>query len=106
MKLRNTLILLIVAVGLFAYIWFVDKKRQTTREAMEHGRDVVQLDRDKINAISIQNPEGRIELRKSDANVWQLDAPVKDRADSMAVTQLLTSIEMLKHDAVIGEDGK
>src|SRR4030095_9746573 len=47
-----------------------------------------------------------IELRKSDTNVWQLDAPVKDRADSMAVTQLLTSIEMLKHDAVIGEDGK
>jgi hypothetical protein len=96
MKLRNTLILLIVAVGLFAYIWFVDKNRQTTREAMEHGRDVVQLDRDKINAISIQNPEGRIELRKNGANVWQLDEPVKDRADSMAVTQLLTSIEMLK----------
>jgi hypothetical protein len=106
MKLRNTVILLVLAAGMFAYIWFVDKKRPTTRQAMEHGRQVVELDRDKINTISIQNPEGRIELRKSDANVWQLEAPVKDRADSMVITQLLTSAETLKHDAVIGEESK
>jgi hypothetical protein len=106
MKLRTTAILLVLVAGVFAYIWFVDKKKLTTREALERSQHVLQLDRDKVNAISIQNTETKIELRKNATNVWQLEAPVKDRADSMVVNQLLTSAETLRHDAVIGDDGK
>src|SRR5258705_5744409 len=90
MKLRTTAILLVLVAGVFAYIWFVDKKKLTTREALERSQHVLQLDRDKVNAISIQNTETKIELRKNAANVWQLEAPVKDRADSMVINQLLT----------------
>jgi hypothetical protein len=106
MKFRNTLFLLLLALLLASYIIFVDKHKPTTKEAMEQSRRVVEVDRDKINAVTIQNTDTRIELKKDANNTWQLEAPVKDRADSMTVDQLFTSIETLRHDAAIGADGK
>jgi hypothetical protein len=106
MKFRNTLFLLLVAVLLACYIFFIDKHRPTTKEAMENSHRVVEVDRDKINAVTIQNTDTKIELKKDGNNAWQLESPVKDRADSMAINQLFTSIETLRHDAAIGADGK
>ncbi|MDQ3623375.1 MAG: DUF4340 domain-containing protein, partial [Verrucomicrobiota bacterium] len=105
MKFRSTLILLLLAAGLFAYIWFVERNRPTTREAREQSQRVAKIDRDEFDAISIKSPEDKLELRKKD-NVWFLEEPVKDRADSMAINQLFTTVETLKHDAAIGADGK
>jgi hypothetical protein len=104
MKFRSTLLLLVLAVGIFAYIKFVETKQPTTRDTMRDGKKVVSLDRDKINAISIKSAGTEIELRKGDNNVWMLEKPVKDRADSMAINGLFTSAEYLKYDAVLGED--
>jgi hypothetical protein len=73
---------------------------------MENSHRVVEVDRDKINAVTIQNTDTKIELKKDANNAWQLESPVKDRADSMAINQLFTSIETLRHDAAIGADGK
>jgi hypothetical protein len=106
MKLKNTLILLLIAGAIFAFIYFFEQKQPTTREAQDRASRVVQLDRDEINAIMIKNAETKIELRKQENSQWMLQEPVKDRADSMAVAQLFTSAESLKHDAVIGEEGK
>lgn len=105
MKFRTTLILLVLAGALGAYLWFVEQHQQTTKEAQESSRQVVKVDRDKITGISIKNPEAKIELIKKD-NEWHLQEPLKDRADTMAISQLFTSLEMLKHDAIIRGDGK
>ncbi|MDB6152839.1 MAG: hypothetical protein JWL90_1292 [Chthoniobacteraceae bacterium] len=106
MKFRSTLILLILAVGLAAYIWLVESKRPTSREAQERNQLVARIDRDEVNAITIKNNENQIELRKKDNNVWYLESPVKDRADSMVLTQLFTTAELLRHDAVLGDGSK
>ncbi|HEX8312416.1 MAG TPA: DUF4340 domain-containing protein [Chthoniobacteraceae bacterium] len=105
MKLKNTLILLLLAAVIFAFIALYEKHQPTTQEARERAGRVVQMDRDEVKEISIKNAETKIELRKGENNVWTLNEPVKDRADSMAINQLFTTAESLKHDAVIG-DGK
>jgi len=106
MKARNTLILLLVAVGLYAYLRFYESKQLTTQEAEEQRGHVVQLDREKIDGITITNNETRIELQRRN-NQWDMDAPVKDRADDAAVTQLLTAVEMLhKETSIKPETGK
>ena len=105
MKFRTTLILLVLAGALGAYLWFVEQHQQTTKEAKDSSRQVVKVDRDKITAISIKNPEAKVELVKQ-GDDWHLQEPLKDRADSMAMSQLFTSLEMLKHDAVIEPDSK
>lgn len=111
MKFKNTFLLLLVAVAIGAYLWFVDRKIPTTKESQdnkdrvfvdEHNRV---LDRDKITAIAIKTPETKIDLKRDGAN-WRVEAPVKDRADSGAMSSLLTAIELLRSESTIDNDGK
>lgn len=94
MKPKNTLILFILALAIFAFLRFYESKQPTTREAGERRQHVLAFDRDKIDGISITNNEGKIELRRRGAQ-WQIETPVKDRADAAGVNQLLTDIETL-----------
>ena len=104
MKPRSTILLLLLAGGIFAYIKFVESKQPSTLDAQRDAKKVVSLDRDKINSIAIKNSEGVIELRKQDNDVWVLEKPVKDRASTMVISGLFTTAEFLNFDAVIGGD--
>ena len=104
MKARNTILLLLIAGGLYTYMRFYESKQLSTDEAQEQSIHVVQIvDRDKIDGITITNDEGKIELRKEN-NQWQMQEPVKDRADDGAVTQLLTSVDTLEKDTSLTPD--
>jgi hypothetical protein len=103
MKLKNTLILLVAAVAVYAFIYFFESKQPTSKEAAERSGRVVQFDRDKITGITIRNTDTKIQLQKRDGN-WYLDAPLTDRADSMAVNQLFTDAESLKTEESIPLD--
>lgn len=99
MKSRNTILLLILGVGLFAYIQFFHKKLLTTEQREQRKGKPVQLNRDKVDAITLRNGEGTFEFKKRDGN-WYLEAPVKDRAETMNITALFTSAESLNWGAV------
>ncbi|MEP6669476.1 MAG: DUF4340 domain-containing protein [Chthoniobacter sp.] len=103
MKLKNTLILFIAALAIYAFIHFYESKQPTSQEATDRAGRVVQFDRDKITGITIKNTETKIDLRKKDG-AWFIEAPVKDRADSMAVNQLFTTAESLKSEDSIPTD--
>jgi hypothetical protein len=105
MKPKNTLLLFIVALGIFAFIHFYESKLPTTREAEESKKHVVNFDRDAIDGILITNNENKIELRKSGTR-WELAAPLKDRADAAAIAQLFTSLETIDADSAFAADGK
>jgi hypothetical protein len=106
MKFRNTIFLLLLAGGLYCYLRFYESKQPTTEEAEELSTHVVpQLDTDSIDGITINNNETKIQLSKRD-NQWQMDAPVKDRADDAAVQQLLSTIDSLEKETTIKSDGK
>ncbi len=101
MKFRHTLILLLVAGALLAYVGLVERDRKTTKETAQASTQVVEFDRDKITSVTIKNPETKIEFAK-EGQYWRMQAdPIKDRADSMTLTQLFTTMETLRHDAVI-----
>jgi hypothetical protein len=104
MKPRNTVILLLIATGLYCYMRFYETKQLTTQEAEERNGHVVQMDQDKIDGITITNNETKIELRKQN-NQWEMDEPVKDRADDAAVNQLLTSVDSLQKETSLKPDG-
>lgn len=103
MKPRTTLLLLIVVAGLFAFIKFYNWP--TTKELEERKNRVLKIDRDKIDGVTITNNEAKIELRKRGGS-WFVDAPVKDRADSAAIEQLLGSVEFLNSEQTIPADEK
>src|SRR4051812_26062147 len=103
MKLKNTLILLLVAGAIYAFIYFFESKQPTTQEATAKAGRVVTFDRDKITGITIKNSDTKIDLHKKDG-AWYIDAPIKDRADSMAINQLFTTSENLKSESAIPTD--
>jgi hypothetical protein len=100
MKLKNTLILLLLAGAIYAFIHFYESNQPTTQQAAERAGRVVQFDRDKISKIAIKTNDTKMEFEKKDG-VWWMEKPVKDRADSMAINQLFTTAEALKSDESI-----
>lgn len=107
MKTRNTILLLLIAAGLFIYVRFYESNQPGTSDAEEQRRHVVTFERDDIDGITITNNEEKIELRRGGKDQpWRLDAPVKDRADASKLDQLLTSIETMQKQATIDEDPK
>ena len=105
MKLKNTLILLVLAGAIYAFIHFYESGLPGTREAAERRGRVVEFDRDKIAKIAIKTNDTKIEFEKKDG-IWFLEKPVKDRADSVAISQLFTTAESLKSDESIPTEKK
>jgi hypothetical protein len=100
MKARTTLILLVVVVAIGAYIKFYESKRPNTEEAARREKNVVNLNREKLDGIVIQNGDERIELKRS-GNKWRLEVPIKDQADSAAIDNLINEIENWRKAATI-----
>ena len=105
MKPKNTLILLILATGLFAFIRFYESKTPGTKEAADQAKRVFNLDLSAIDAISIISNENKIELHKKNSH-WEMVTPVQDRADPMAVGRLLNSIGSMDVDSSFFADAK
>jgi len=103
MKFKNTLLLLVVASAIFAFIYFWENKQPTTEESAKNAGRVVQFDRDKISAITVKNTDTQIDLRKEKNDSWVMDKPVKDYADTLAVSQLFTAAESLKSSDTVGD---
>ncbi|MEO6741233.1 MAG: DUF4340 domain-containing protein [Chthoniobacteraceae bacterium] len=100
MKTRNTIVMLVVLVGLFAYLKWWDPKFEGTDAKAEKKGKPVQIDRDSVTSVTIRNSEGSLQLTKAPDGNWLIETPVKDRADSLAISTLFTSLESLRMDAI------
>jgi len=96
----GAILLLSLGVGLFAYIRFVDSKKLSTEELLAQKGKVVDVDRSGADVVTIRNSEGSIQLKKNAEGNWLLESPVKDRADSLAIATLFTSLEGLRMEPV------
>jgi hypothetical protein len=104
MRLKNTIILLVLAGAAYFFLRYYESQKPTTEEAEEISGHVVQVDADKVDGVTITNNDTKIELRKRD-NEWQMDAPVKDRADGAVVATLLSTVESLEKETSLKADG-
>jgi hypothetical protein len=91
MNWKTTVVLAAIALGAFVYLRFFELKQPGTEEARRQAQNVVNFDRDKIDAIVILNGDEKIELRRSD-NRWRLETPIKDQADSSLIDNLLLDL--------------
>ena len=100
MKLRTTLILLLLVIGLGVWIKFFESRKPNTEEARRQAGNVLNFDREKLTGIVIQNGDDRIELHRR-AGKWNLTAPVQDQADRAAVDNLISDLESWHKVAVV-----
>jgi hypothetical protein len=102
--LRSTIALLVVLLGLGAYIYFVTWKQPPAGSEAAKERAFVSLDADKIDEIKVTSESGETTtVRKADA-MWEVTAPLMVKADEMQVSAIATNLSTLEITRVVDEN--
>ncbi len=100
MNRLSTIILLVIALGLTAYILLVERHSLTSGELADTREQLLpRFVRNRVNAISISREGQRIELRRERQNDsdpigdWQMRSPVNAEADPDTIGSMLSSLQ-------------
>ena len=100
--LRSTILLLLVLVGLVAYIYFVDSK-QPVGEEDEKENAFATVTADDLEEIEIKAEDGeRSRLRKTDGR-WMIVEPVNAEADEGEVSSIASTLADVDIQSVVAE---
>jgi hypothetical protein len=98
----KTYVAVALAAGLGAYLYFVESKREAKPEG-EAKEKVFALDKAKVEELSV-GPAGGEQVRVvKEGEGWRLAAPLQAPADKSEVDALLSSLETLEMQEVLGE---
>lgn len=94
--MRKTLILLILVAALGAYVYFYEIKGEAERKKeKESAEQLFQFERDSVRTVAIRSPQGRFHFLK-DVDGWQIEQPVRTRADESPLNSLLSTLQNAK----------
>lgn len=101
-RVRSTLVLLVVAVALGAYVYFVESERPPagTADALEAVFDV---DADDIDSLSVTARNGDRTVVEKDDDRWRLVEPFPVNVDVTRVVSLSSSLANLEIQRVVAE---
>jgi len=102
MKLKNTLLLLVLGAISFGFIYFVERKMPASGE--KDKTQILQFDRSQIQEIEVKNSTGKVLIKQVAANIWRIEEPVNDRADSEVINALCTSLETLRSTDTLADE--
>ena len=89
MKPRNTLVLLLVLLGLGAYLHFVERPSEQREEA---AKKLVTLNKDDVTGVTLAYPDRTIVLEKNAEGHWRITQPVAADADDPVVNNMLVAV--------------
>ena len=97
----RTLVVLGVALGLGAYLYFVERKQEIKPDEKAKEK-VFQVEAPKVKELDLASAE-RIHLVK-EGSAWRMTEPGPAPADASAVESVLTSLAGLQMDEVVGDN--
>ena len=101
-RLRSTIILLVLAVGLGAYLYFIDAKKPV---ADEHAKQkVFTADASKIDQLEVKSASGDVTALKKEANGWTVVKPIQTPADQNNASDVAATVASLEQDRVVDEN--
>lgn len=112
MKLRTTILLLLVTAGLAAFVIFWEHHQPATAERLARENYPFLFDPKDADTITLADRDQELLLRREEDGLWYLTKPAKDRANQEAVQQLLAGmsglewLETLKRSDMRKEDFK
>jgi hypothetical protein len=100
---RSLLILVVLGLGLGAYIYFVEAERDLT--APEDRREkVFAVETGKIEEIEVRSAEGQTTTLRKNGDEWQIVAPVTAPADEYTVSSIVSTLETLEMQRVLEDN--
>ena len=100
---RSFLILVVVALGLGAYIYFVESKRDTNDLAASKKDKVFTADSAKFEEVEVHAASGEVTALKKVNGLWEIVKPESLPTDSSEIGSLLSSLDTLEVQRVIDE---
>jgi hypothetical protein len=101
--LKSTIGLVIVLIGLVAYIYFVDSKKPAS-DAPATKAKAFTVDADQIDEIRLKPAAGEASRVEKANGTWQLVEPEKTEADQGQVSNAATSLAALEINSVVDEN--
>jgi hypothetical protein len=105
MRLRTTLILLVLFAVAAGYVLLVERKKPTEEEVLEKEMALLTLEPKEVRRIRI-DCEGRVIAgERSDSTNWVLTEPVRDKAENSMFESVLTQVKSLEAQRVFAAEG-
>jgi hypothetical protein len=98
---RSLLVLLVIALGLGAYIYFVESERDPA--GTEPREKVFTVDRSAVTSLRIRSGTAPATLLQRSGETWTVVEPVSASADVPTVDAILSSLETMEVDRVLEE---
>jgi Domain of unknown function (DUF4340) len=99
----STLILLLVALGLGGYLYFVESERPVEDESAK--TKVFAYDAAKINRVQVKSSAGEVTaLRKGANDTWTIVQPSEAPADRNNISDIVTNLANLEEQRVVDEN--
>jgi hypothetical protein len=95
MKLKNTLLLLLLTIGLGIGYYFAEKKIPTTQEVEKKKDKIIEIKASEVMEVMIKGVDRDLLFRKKDGK-WFFEKPIQVRAKLSEIEGLLSSIEFLQ----------
>jgi len=101
--LKSTLALLIVLVGLGAYIYFVaSKPKEDTASKQE--KVFASFATDKVSELKVKAASGDVTSLKKDGETWKIVSPITEKAADSEVSGLTSALEQVDIARVVDEN--
>ena len=89
MSLFKAIVMVVVLLGLGAYVYFVELPREKAEEAK---KQLFTFDKTEVTEVQLTYPDRSLHLKKDDAGKWRLLQPIVTEADETTVTNLVNAI--------------
>ncbi len=101
--LRSTIALLVVLVGLGAYVYFVTWKRSGADTGPKKEKVFAAVEPDKIEELNVKSESGDVTSLKKTSGTWQIVAPISAPAAESEIIGLTSALGQMEIVRVIDE---
>jgi hypothetical protein len=106
MKLKTTIILLVVAIIGISYVFLYEKKQMPQEEWEKLQKKVIpDFKSSLVNKVELNNEWGKILLEKNENNFWYIVEPKKLRADNSEINSILSEFEYMNKVGSFKQEG-
>ena len=99
---RSFVILLVVALGLGTYLYFVESKREPG-DAKKNEKVFAGVESDKIDRVTLKSEKGETSTVEKKSGTWHLTQPVAADADPGELSGITTNLSTLEVQRVVDE---
>ena len=99
---RSTLVMLVVFLGLAAYVYFIEMERRPASETPPN-EQLFEIAADDIETLTVKTGSDETLLRRID-DEWELTSPIEEAADGAAVSSITAEVSTVEIRRVVQEE--